>query len=62
MDGWLATYFRGRADPTPAHGTIALAGTPSPNLLALIFVAQTMRTLGMGGEDNTKDFIPFLSH
>lgn len=62
MDGWLATHIGGRADPAPAHGTIALAGTPSPNLLALTFVAQTMHTLGMGGEDDAKDFIPFLGH
>lgn len=48
MDGWLATYFGGKADPAPARGTIALAGIPLPNLLALTFAAQTMHTLGMG--------------
>lgn len=54
--GWLAIHFGERADLAPTHATIALAGTPSLNLFALTFVAQTMHTVSMGGEDDAKDF------
>lgn len=39
--GWVVGYSfrRGGPDLAPAHVMIALAGTSSPNLLALTFVA-----------------------